>query len=373
VAVTERKKVARWRSHLQSEVDSAYLYDALASAEDDAKRRSLFERLAAVERKHVELWRRVLAGEGIDPGERGPSLRARGMAWVAARFGSDAILSALVREEAREVAGYLTLAKTREAAAIASAATRLARESSEHADELRKLTGLEGEAWHRTESGGFLRNVVYGFNDGLTANFGLVAGIVGASAGTHVVLVAGIAGTIADALSMGASGYLAAKSEREVYEHEIAIERDEIRLMPDVEEEEMALLYEMRGVGAGTARKMAAELMRDPERALEEKTREELGITEAHASPLREGCITGSATAVGALIPVAPFLVWDGTAAIATSFAVSMLSHFAVGAGRSYFTGRSILRSGADMIAVGLGVSIVGYVVGELVADLLLG
>jgi predicted membrane protein (TIGR00267 family) len=118
---------------------------------------------------------------------------------------------------------------------------------------------------------------------------------------------------------------------------------------------------------------MAAELMRDPERALEEKTREELGITEAHASPLREGCITGSATAVGALIPVAPFLVWDGTAAIATSFAVSMLSHFAVGAGRSYFTGRSILRSGADMIAVGLGVSIVGYVVGELVADLLLG
>jgi VIT1/CCC1 family predicted Fe2+/Mn2+ transporter len=172
---------------------------------------------------------------------------------------------------------------------------------------------------------------------------------------------------------MGASGYLAAKSEQEVYEHEIALERDEIRLMPEVEEEEMALLYEMRGIASPTARRMAADLMRDPERALEEKTREELGISAARSSPLREGWITGCATAIGALIPVAPFLVWDGTTAIVLSFVVSMLSHFGVGAGRSYFTGRGVLRSGADMIAVGLGVSVVGYFVGEIVTGWLVG
>jgi VIT1/CCC1 family predicted Fe2+/Mn2+ transporter len=371
--IDDAKRLRRFRDHLQGEVDSAWLYDALARVEPDEPRRALFERLAAVERKHVDVWRGLLADAGVDPGDRGPSLRARAMAAIAARFGPSAILSALVREEAREVAGYLALSKGGLGTAVTGAAQRLARESSEHADELRKLTGRAGEAWHRTESGGFLRNVVYGFNDGLTANFGLVAGIVGAQAGTHVVLVAGIAGTIADALSMGASGYLAAKSEREVYEHEIAIERDEIQLMPDVEEEEMALLYEMRGIAPPTARRMAAELMRDPERALEEKTRDELGIAPAHASPLREGWITGCATAVGALIPVAPFLVWDGATAIVVSFAVSMLSHFGVGAGRSWFTGRGVLRSGADMIAVGLGVSIVGYVVGEVVSQLLLG
>lgn len=173
---------------------------------------------------------------------------------------------------------------------------------------------------------------------------------------------------LADALSMGASGYLAAKSEQEVYEHEIAMEREEIRLMPEVEEEELALVYEAKGIEAPRARQMAAEVMRDPARALAEKVREELKIGEAHTTPLREGWITGLATAVGAFIPVAPFLVLRSEAAIWTAFALAMVSHFAVGAARSFFTGRSILRSGADMFVVGLGVAGVGYVVGDLVA-----
>jgi predicted membrane protein (TIGR00267 family) len=111
--------------------------------------------------------------------------------------------------------------------------------------------------------------------------------------------------------------------------------------------------------------------MRDPERALEEKVREELKIGVAHATPLREGWITGVATAVGAFIPVAPFLVLSGAAAVWVAFAVAMLSHFAVGAARSFFTGRGVFRSGIDMFVVGLGVAVVGYVVGDLVAKLL--
>jgi len=212
--------------------------------------------------------------------------------------------------------------------------------------------------------------VVYGFNDGLTANFGLVAGVIGADVAPHIVLVSGIAGMFADALSMGASGYLAAKSEQEVYDHEIAMEKEEIRIMPEVEEEELALVYQTKGIEAGIARKMAAEVMRDSQRALDEQVREELKIGEAHATPFKEGWLTGASTAIGAFIPVAPFLVFSGHTAAWTAFTIAMFSHFAVGAARSVFTGRGVLRSGIDMFAVGLGVAGVGYVVGDVVAKI---
>jgi VIT1/CCC1 family predicted Fe2+/Mn2+ transporter len=211
---------------------------------------------------------------------------------------------------------------------------------------------------------------VYGFNDGLTANFGLVAGVIGATATQQhqAVVVAGVAGLIADALSMGSSGYLAAKSEQEVYEHEIAMERDEIALMPELEREELELLYEAKGMAPATARELAADAMKDPERMLREKAQLELGISGEVTSPLREGWITGLATAVGALIPVFPFFVAEGTMAIALSFVLSMAAHFLVGAMRSLFTGRGVIRSGLDMFVVGLGVAVVGYFAGEWVS-----
>jgi len=213
---------------------------------------------------------------------------------------------------------------------------------------------------------------VYGFNDGLTANFGLVAGVIGASAQSqhHTVIVAGVAGLIADALSMGSSGYLAAKSEQEVYANEIAMERDEIALMPEVERDELALIYEAKGMAPDAARVLATEVMADPARMLEEQVQEELGIADPHMSALREAWITGTATAVGAFIPVLSFLIWNGATAIVLAFAISMLSHWIVGAARSVFTGRSVFRSGLDMFVVGLGVAVVGYFVGEWVARL---
>jgi VIT1/CCC1 family predicted Fe2+/Mn2+ transporter len=248
----------------------------------------------------------------------------------------------------------------------------LARESAEHASELAGISGKNSEPWHRTESGGFLRNVVYGFNDGLTANFGLVAGVIGATAATQhqAVVVAGVAGLIADALSMGSSGYLAAKSEQEVYAHEIAMERDEIALMPEVERDELALIYESKGMEPEPAMALATQVMADPQRMLDEQVQEELGIAEPHMSPLREGWVTGLATACGAVIPVFPFFLFTGTPAIALSFILSMASHFLVGGARSVFTGRGLFRSGLDMFVVGLGVALVGYFVGNWVGKL---
>ena len=364
----DRRTLAGWLHHLRDEADAAYLYRALASLEPRAKQQRLYEELAAVEDRHTALWRRLLAEHGVEVAPPSPSLKARLTARVARWFGPSLLLPLLLREEGNEVRGYLALHRESEPGAVKESALTLARESAGHAETLKEIAGTEGEPWHRTESGGFLRNVVYGFNDGLTANFGLVAGVIGASVDVHIVVVTGVAGMIADALSMGSSGYLAAKSEQEVYAHEIAMERDEIQMMPEVEEEELALLYEVKGIEPERARKMARDIMRNPDLALAEKVREELKIGEAHATPVKEGWITGLATAVGAVIPVAPFLVFDARIAIWSSFAIAMLSHFGVGAARSFFTGRGIVRSGIDMFVVGLGVAAVGYLVGDLVS-----
>ena len=143
------------------------------------------------------------------------------------------------------------------------------------------------------------------------------------------MVVAGLAGMVADALSMGSSGYLAAKSEREVYEHEIAMEREEIRLMPELETEELSLLYQAKGIPEDQSAELARQVMSDPEKALDEKVREELKIGDATSTPFREAWVTGLATAIGAFIPVAPLLISTDPWALYTSFTLAMLSHFA--------------------------------------------
>ncbi len=240
----------------------------------------------------------------------------------------------------------------------------LAADSATHAQELAHILGKPGEPWHSSEVGGYLRSVVYGFNDGLTANFGLVAGVIGASATPRFVIISGIAGAVADALSMGASGYLAAKSEAEVHAHDIEMERYEIRLMPDLEEDELALIYEAKGLEPDQARSTARALMADPDKALATKVREELDIAESTVTPLRDGLVTGTATAIGAIIPIVPFLLTSSKWAIWISLTISMLAHFGVGGARSVFTGRGIWASGRDMFLVGFGVAAAGYVLG---------
>ncbi len=357
----------RWRD----EADAAFLYRVLAGAEADEVKKDLYLRLASVEERHVAIWADLMARHGRAPRPHRPGARARLLAFLGRRFGPQLLLPLLLGEEGREVKGYLRMHReTPDGIPGRGEALSLARESAEHAGTLAGIAGRAGEPWHRIKSGGFLRNVVYGFNDGLTANFGLVAGVLGATAAAphKAVIVAGVAGIIADALSMGSSGYLAAKSEQEVYAHEIAMERDEIELMPEVERDELALIYEAKGMDPDAATARATAVMADPGRMLGEQVREELKIPEQGGSPLREAWITGSATAFGAFLPILPFLVLGGTSAIVTSFVVAMASHFLVGAARSVFTGRGVLRSGLDMFVVGLGVAVVGYYVGEWVA-----
>jgi VIT1/CCC1 family predicted Fe2+/Mn2+ transporter len=277
----------------------------------------------------------------------------------------------MLAEEGREVQAYLGMARQSKHRQTHKAAIDIASDSAVHARELSEMMGREGEPWHVGGSGGYLRSIVYGFNDGLTANFGLVAGVLGADVAPHIVIISGVAGALADALSMGSSGYLAAKSEAEVQAHQIDLERHEMRLMPDLEEEELAIIYEAKGLPPDRARETAHAMMQDPALALDAMVREELNIHPADLAPIKDGVVTGSATAVGALIPIVPFLVLDHAVAMWTSLAISMLAHFAIGAARSIFTGRSVWASGRDMFLVGFGVAAIGYLIGEWITRVL--
>lgn len=359
---------ASWDEHYRDERDAAYLYRALAGTEHDAVRRDLFERLAVIEDRHASRWEALFRESGRPLPAYATAWRTRALASVARWFGTGLVLPIMLAEEAREVQSYLGLARQATHQGTHKTAVDIAAESAVHARELSEVMGREGEPWHSAGSGGYLRSVVYGFNDGLTANFGLVAGVVGADVGPQIVIITGVAGAIADALSMGSSGYLAAKSEAEVHAHQIEMERREMRLMPELEEEELAIIYEAKGLAPERAKETARAMMQDPRLALEAMVREELNIHPAELAPLKDGVITGSATAVGAFIPIVPFLVMDHASAVWMSLVISMLAHFAIGAARSLFTGRSLWASGRDMFVVGFGVAAVGYVIGELIA-----
>src|SRR3954471_15891465 len=179
--------------HWQDEADAAYLYRLLSAAEPDVKKKDLYQRLAEVEDRHVEIWANLLAQYGRPVGSFRPSARTRLLAGLGRVFGPGFLLPMLLAEEGREVKGYLDMhRRTAKGAPGASESLLLARESAEHATTLNTISGRTGEPWHRAEAGGLLRNVVYGFNDGLTANFGLVGGVIGATAAApdHAIIVA---------------------------------------------------------------------------------------------------------------------------------------------------------------------------------------
>jgi VIT1/CCC1 family predicted Fe2+/Mn2+ transporter/rubrerythrin len=362
------KPSKHWLHHLQDEEDARFIYEFLAAQEADERKRTLFTQLAAVEAQHKARWQQLLVDNQMPVPKVQPSFQSKLQVWLTRFFGIRLLERWMLAEEGNEVKAYLNLYNAATDASTRHLAKELAIDSAMHADKLANLkAGSNGESWHKSESGGMLRNVIYGFNDGLTANFGLIAGVVGASVESHIILISGISGMLADALSMGSSGYLAAKSEREVYENERRMEAQEIELMPDLETQELALLYQAKGMSQAQAEKLAAQVMLDPARALREKEREELGISESATSPLKEAWVTGIATAVGAFIPILPFFVLEHQPALWTSFVVSMLAHFVVGAARSFFTGARLWKSGWEMFLVGFGVAAVGYGIGELV------
>jgi VIT1/CCC1 family predicted Fe2+/Mn2+ transporter/rubrerythrin len=370
----EQKTISRnksWQANWQREIEGAYLYRRLADlARTPAMKKTLAE-MADQEEVHAAMWAERIQGENPDNRPPNPDLRIRMTVWLARWFGPEAVLGLLINDEASDITTYANQAQRFEGET--ETYQRVLSDEATHARALARLrnpesTGPSTEPWHRgAKAGGWLRDIVYGFNDGLTANFGLVTGVLGASVSDKTVLLAGFAGLLADALSMAASGYLAARSEQQVREHHLALERAELRFMPEEERQELAHYFEQKGLPAEEAASAADRLMKDPQAALTELAREELGIDpNAQESPLQEGIVTGIATGLGAVIPILPFLFLSGAVAVWTAIIISMIGHFVVGAGRAVFTGRPALRSGFDMFVVGMGVALVTYVLGQI-------
>jgi VIT1/CCC1 family predicted Fe2+/Mn2+ transporter len=250
-------------------------------------------------------------------------------------------------------------------------------EERDHAVVLRTLAGgslptprstldtiLRRERWH-VRGTGWIGDAIYGVNDGLGAVFGIVSGMAGYTGGSEVVLAAGLAGTLASALSMGAGAYLASKSEREVYESEVSRERTEIEEDPHEELLELELFYQLKGFSVEESRTMAERLQKEPKQFLRTLVQEELGLSEeSFPSPWRSTISAAASTAIGGFIPIIPFFFTIGMPAVVASFVISTLAHFAVGASKALVTTRSWWASGAEMTAVGVLEAAVTYGLG---------
>jgi VIT1/CCC1 family predicted Fe2+/Mn2+ transporter len=229
-----------------------------------------------------------------------------------------------------------------------------------------EVARLEGR--HRSTSGNALRAAVLGANDGLCSNLALVMGVAGASTDAHVILVTGIAGLLAGAFSMALGEWVSVSSARELAEREMGIERDELAAAPDEEREELQLIYEAKGLPPDEAKQLAARLVSEPKQALDVLTREELGLDPAELSgSAATAAITSFLLfALGAIFPVAPFLVWRGWLALGVALGVSSLALFAIGGAITVFTGRPVWRSGGRQLLLGLVAASATFGLGRL-------
>ncbi|MBI3537429.1 MAG: VIT1/CCC1 transporter family protein [Chloroflexi bacterium] len=375
-----RKLMQGLQMGLRREIASAQMYRELARRARVADQRDILLRLADAEDKHAEKFSNRLRELGAMPRAYRASLIERAQRWVLLQSGVENALRLMEAGEAdasREYADLIANAREDKDRAVVRAidleekahGKLLGEMAKPNAPQIRLDTILNTERWH-VRGGGWIGQAIYGMNDGLGAAFGVVSGVAGATnVNSEFVLLSGIATMIASAFSMGSGAYLATKSEREVYEAELERERMEIETDPAQEREEMQLFYELKGFKTDEAKLLVDRLAQTPENLLRTLAHEELGLSEqSFPNPWRAALSAMLSTALGAFIPVLPFLFFGGTSALITSFVISTIAHFVVGASKVIVTGRSWLKSGAEMTVVGLAGAAITFVVGVLIA-----
>ena len=361
--------IKRYRSALEDERNSAALYRIMAEAEKSSNIASVYRHLAETEEKHITLFEKKLTEAGAPIPPAGTSLRTKILGWIARRFGVEIILPALAATE-DEVAD--TYRGHEDMAGMAA---------SERSHALffqqigKKASGMEGSALaqlegrHRSAGGNALRAAVLGANDGLVSNLSLVMGVAGAALSQQSILITGLAGLLAGAISMALGEWISVQSSRELYEKQIATEREEIEHMPDEEVEELTLIYQARGLEAPEARRMAERIMDNKTTALDALVRDELGVDpeELGGSAWEAAIASFLLFAVGAAIPVTPFFFLTGATAVVTSLVCSSIGLFLLGAAITLFTGKGALWSGLRMVIISLTAAAVTYTIGHLV------
>jgi vacuolar iron transporter family protein len=362
--------IKRYRANLRDELDGAALYTHLAAAESDPVRRDLFLQLAQAEAKHAGIWREKLAASGVEEHQYVPSFRTRLLGRLARRFGPGFVMPTVAATEFSDRDKY---ASQPDAHAISA-------EERSHAavvQEIARSTGpttvtgadiARAEPWHRGASGNNLRAAVLGANDGLVSNFCLIMGVAGAGTANRIILLTGVAGLVAGACSMALGEWLSVTNARELASTQIAKEAEEIEQTPQAEQNELALIYQAKGLQKEEAQRIAAELMSNKKAALDTLAREELGIepTELGGNPFTAAATSFALFSAGAVVPVLPFVWLHGAQGILTSVGASAVALCGVGLLTSLFNGRSPWFSAARQAVFGCAAAAVTYGIGSL-------
>ena len=366
----QEKDIQRYLENWKDERNTATIYLALAEQEQDERLAEVYKRMAESELRHAKRWEEQMQQAGATVPQFQPALRTRILLRLAKSFGPNVVLPNMQAIERGGARDYLTQ----------SEAKGMSAEENSHARLLNQMTrttqgGLEGgmlaqmEGRHRATGGNALRAAVLGANDGLVSNLSLVMGVAGAALENRTILITGLAGMLAGAISMALGEWLSVQSSRELFAHQIAIEAEEIEQAPEEETEELALIYEARGLPKEQARSLAEQIIANHENAVETLAREELGMDPKElGGSAWEAAITSFVLfAIGAIIPVIGFAVLNGMTAIYVSILSSIVGLFVLGAVTSLFTGRSPIFSGGRMVLFGLLAAALTFGIGRLV------
>jgi vacuolar iron transporter family protein len=376
------------RLNWESEARMADVYQALAQVTSDARLKRRLALLAETEQRHADAWAALLGSEGAKPSNHRPQLTARLLAVLARVAGVGPALALAGAAEGQVVRTYLQQVSSVADEGAREVLRQVLPEELDHQspedvkDEPSKGSASEdagaglvpAEDWH---GGGVesIRNVIYGVNDGLTATLGVLAGVGGATVDPRVVLIGGLSAMVASGVSMAGGAYLSSKSQREVFEGQLAREAAEIEIMPDLERAELIRIYRSKGLTPAEAQTIVGRITADKQVWLETQAREELGLDASlFENPVREGLVAGISTLIGGAIPVAGFLLGrfllgaaiNGFAALAVTFLLCAGFLFVIGAARSFFTGKNGVRSGLEMLMVGSVVAALTYGIGVL-------
>ncbi len=360
---------------IQTEIDASFLYQVLADNEADANVASVFRQMSEIEHGHAQAFmlKNKLDVAKMPP----PSRRAKVLKAIGKMVGYDYVLGVLLDTE-KSISSSIVSARKK--GKIASSISDTA-----HVTILKNILSTSStvsgtnlarfEKRHRSVGGNALRAAVLGGNDGLVSNFSLVMGIAGASSGQSEVLLAGMAGLLAGALSMALGEWISVKSSQELHENQMQLEMEELEANPEGEEKELALIYQSKGIPVKQSRQMAKDIISNKEHAHEILIKEELGI---NAEDLKGSAMEAAITsfvlfAVGAIIPVIPFFFGGGMQAVLISTALSALGLFLIGSAITLFTGKSVWFSGFRQVIFGLAAAAVTFGIGKLIGVSVIG
>lgn len=355
--------------NIQTEIDASFLYKTLAMNEKDAEVAAIFHQMSEIERGHALafLTKQQLPTDPFPA----PSRRARTLAWLGKVLGYDYILGVLLETEQSLSKSLLQQRRKQNDAPLPSDTSHVTilRNILQNNPTVSASSLTRFEKRHRSVGGNALRAAVLGGNDGLVSNFSLVMGIAGATGGQSEVLLTGLAGLLAGALSMALGEWISVKSSQELYENQMQLEMEELEANPEGEERELVLIYRSKGVPEEQARQIAKDLIADKTKAHAVLTQEELGI---NAEDLQGSAMEAAITsfllfAVGAVIPVVPYFFIGGMTAVIISAACSALGLFLIGAVITLFTGKSVWYSGFRQVLFGLAAAAITFGIGKLI------